>query len=106
MSTARTWLTQLIELLDSKKGRNQIQDFIWRVYQTKLELDTDAVATSLAKGKDGAHVQATVEGIHTIASLALLNKGFRVFTADVEHHWQTDAPRNSHFRTGDIDVCC
>ena len=83
VSTARAWLTQLIELLESKNNRDQIQDFIWCVYQTKLEVDTDAVATSLAKGKNAANAKATVEGIRTIASLALLNRDFRVFLADV-----------------------
>ncbi|QUC23546.1 uncharacterized protein UV8b_07787 [Ustilaginoidea virens] len=81
--TTRIWLQQFIDLLESKNSQDQIQDFIWYLCKANFGVDTSTVTKSIKKGKAKADINATYESLRTVLSLALLNKDFRVFLADV-----------------------
>ncbi|KAG5926531.1 hypothetical protein E4U42_003181 [Claviceps africana] len=81
--TVRLWLTQFIDLLESKNSNDQIQDFIWYLHKSSLGVDSQTVINGVTKGRAKANVNAAMESLRTVLSLALLNKDFRVFLADV-----------------------
>ncbi|KAG5925748.1 hypothetical protein E4U53_003232 [Claviceps sorghi] len=81
--TVRLWLTQFIDLLESKNSHDQIQDFIWYLHKSSFGVDSGTVINGVAKGRAKANVNATMESLRTVLSLALLNKDFRVFLADL-----------------------
>ncbi|KAG5985204.1 hypothetical protein E4U55_000449 [Claviceps digitariae] len=81
--TTRLWLTQLMDLLESKNSNDQIQDFLWYLQKSSLGVDAGTVINGVTKSKTKANVNATLESFRTVLSLALLNKDFRVFLADL-----------------------
>lgn len=83
--TVRLWLKEFMDLLESKNSEDQIQDFIWCLSKSSLGVDAGTLTDGFAKGKSKANVKvnATMESFRTVVSLALLNKDFRVFLADV-----------------------
>ncbi|KAG6034531.1 hypothetical protein E4U41_006507 [Claviceps citrina] len=81
--TTRLWLTQFMDLLESKNSNDQIQDFLWYLSQSSFGVDAGTLSNGIAKGKTKANVNATIESFRTVVSLALLNKDFRVFLADL-----------------------
>ncbi|KAK2592298.1 hypothetical protein QQS21_010018 [Conoideocrella luteorostrata] len=81
--TTRLWLQQFMDLLENKNSEDQIQDFIWYLHKARFGVDAATVSSSITKGKAKANVNATIESARTLASLALLNKDFRVFLADL-----------------------
>ncbi|OAQ60721.1 hypothetical protein VFPPC_06822 [Pochonia chlamydosporia 170] len=99
--TTRLWLQQFMDLLDGKNSKDQIQDFIWYLSQTKLDLDVKNVKQNIAKGKAKADVSATVESLRTVVSLALLNSDFRVFIADATTIAR-QVLRDTAFALGDV----
>ncbi|KAG6000857.1 hypothetical protein E4U21_004943 [Claviceps maximensis] len=81
--TARLWLTQFMDLLEKKNSNDQIQDFMWYLRKSSLGVDAGTVINGVTKGKTKANINATLESFRTVLSLALLNKDFRVFLADL-----------------------
>ena len=81
--TTRLLIKQLIDLLDHKNSKDQIQDFLWYLQRSRLDVDAKHISRDVSKSKAKAHWTATSESLQTIASLALLNKDFRIFVADL-----------------------
>ncbi|KHN97549.1 Bactericidal permeability-increasing protein, alpha/beta domain protein [Metarhizium album ARSEF 1941] len=81
--TARLWLQQLMDLAERKNSKDQLQDFIWYLSKAKLDVHVASVRENMSKSKARADASATVESLRTVASLAMLNRDFRVFVADV-----------------------
>ncbi|KAG6105198.1 hypothetical protein E4U31_001529 [Claviceps sp. LM219 group G6] len=81
--TTRLWLTQFMDLLERKNSKDQIQDFLWYLHKSRLGVDAGTVRNDIVKGKAKANINATFESFRTVLSLALLNKDFRIFLADL-----------------------
>lgn len=81
--TVKQFIEQVIVLLQNKNSNNQLQDFIWYLRKANVDIDTSAVRDTVVKGKGKADAAATVESLHTIFSIAMLNKDFRTFVADL-----------------------
>lgn len=81
--TIKVFIKQLITLLENKNSKNQLQDFVWYLRKANLDVDAGAVKDTIVKGKGKADAKATIESLNTVFSIALLNKDFRVFVADL-----------------------
>lgn len=99
--TTRIWLHQFMDLLERKNSEDQIQDFIWYLSKTTLDVDLQDVKKNITKGKARADISATIESLHTVVSLAMLNSDFRVFVADVATIAK-QVLRDTAFTLGDV----
>lgn len=54
----RQWLTDFVELLEHKNGRDQIQDFIWFLLQARVSVDVEDLARTAGKARAKADVSA------------------------------------------------
>jgi len=79
----RTWIKLFIELLRHKNDKDQIQDFIWYLTQSRISLDINDVSQRASKVKARADAKATYESFRTVGSLLLTNSDFRLFVNDV-----------------------
>lgn len=80
---SRQWLQNFIELLRKKNDRDQIQDLIWFLSQSRISVDTEDIARRAQKSKAKADTVAAYQSIKTVGSLLLLNDDFRTFLADL-----------------------
>ncbi|KAK3052811.1 hypothetical protein LTR09_006294 [Extremus antarcticus] len=80
---SRQWLQQFIELLRVKNDRDQIQDLIWFLSKSRIDIDTEDIAARAKKSKAKADTAAAYQSIKTVGSLLLLNDDFRTFLADL-----------------------
>lgn len=83
VSNCRNWLKVFIELLRKKNDKDQIQDLIWYLMNSKIYVDVNDIAKQTAKAKAKADTQATYESIKTVGSLLLSNSDFRLFIDDL-----------------------
>lgn len=63
---ARLWLTTFIELLLEKNGDDQLQNFLWHVARSRVEIDGDRVSQQAAHVKARADTRAggsSVDGL-------------------------------------------
>lgn len=67
----RQWLTDFVELLENKNGRDQIQDFIWFLLQARVSVDVEDLARTAGKARAKADVSA---GKLSMSPFALLVK--------------------------------
>lgn len=79
----RQWLTQFMDLLEHKNGRDQIQDIIWFLSKSKISVDVESLAERAKKSKAKADTAAAYESLKTVGSLLLTNSDFRVFLGDL-----------------------
>ncbi|CAG8981710.1 hypothetical protein HYALB_00012862 [Hymenoscyphus albidus] len=79
----RQWLTDFVELLEHKNGRDQIQDFVWFLLQARVRVDVQDLARTASKARAKADVSAGYESIRTVATLLLSNSSFRLFLTDL-----------------------
>ncbi|KAJ6134408.1 hypothetical protein N7523_000730 [Penicillium sp. IBT 18751x] len=80
---ARLWLTTFIELLLEKNGDDQLQEFLWHVARSRVEIDGDRVSQQAAHVKARADTKAAYESFRTVGNLLLTNADFRLFIDDV-----------------------
>ncbi|KAJ5674967.1 uncharacterized protein N7477_004901 [Penicillium maclennaniae] len=80
---ARLWLTTFIELLLEKNGDDQLQEFLWHVARSRVEIDGDRVSQQAAHVKARADTRAAYESFRTVGNLLLTNADFRLFVDDV-----------------------
>ncbi|KFA74391.1 hypothetical protein S40288_03972 [Stachybotrys chartarum IBT 40288] len=83
VADTRLWIEQLIKLLHNKNDKDQIQDFIWYLAKTRLDVDSAAIAAKASASKASADAAATAKSLQTVASLLLTNSDFRVFLSDL-----------------------
>jgi len=77
------WLVEFMDLLEHKNSKDQIQDTIWFLSKSKVDVDTDDLAKRLRKTRAKADTAAAYESLRTVGSLLLTNSDFRVFLSDL-----------------------
>ncbi|KAF2012081.1 hypothetical protein BU24DRAFT_453543 [Aaosphaeria arxii CBS 175.79] len=81
--STKQWLHQFIDLLQNKNSEDQIQDFIWYLSKSRLEVDVNDVARRASRSKAKADTAAAYRSLQTVGSLLLTNSDFRVFLSDL-----------------------
>jgi hypothetical protein len=66
---AKEWLKQFIELLQHKNSEDQIQDFLWYLSKSRLEIDMADIALRTTKSKAKAD---TAAGKHSLFATYLV----------------------------------
>ncbi|KAH6968910.1 bactericidal permeability-increasing protein [Fusarium avenaceum] len=79
----KLWITQFIEVLQHKNGKDQIQDFIWYLTKARLDVDVAHIEQRAARAKVRADAVATYKSLQTVGSLLLTNSDFRIFLSDL-----------------------
>lgn len=79
----KVWMQQFIELLQHKNSADQIQDFIWYLSNSRVDVDVNDLTTRLAKTRAKADVSAAYQSLQTVGSLLLTNSEFRIFLSDL-----------------------
>ncbi|OQO11584.1 hypothetical protein B0A48_03311 [Cryoendolithus antarcticus] len=79
----KTWLTQFMDLLQHKNDKDQIQDVIWFLSKSRIDVDVEDITRRASKSKAKADTAAAYKSIQTIGSLLLTNSDFRVFLNDL-----------------------
>nr|OQO24593.1 hypothetical protein B0A51_09004 [Rachicladosporium sp. CCFEE 5018] len=79
----KTWLTQFMDLLQHKNDKDQIQDVIWFLSKSRVDVDVEDITRRASKSKAKADTAAAYKSIQTIGSLLLTNSDFRVFLNDL-----------------------
>ncbi|KAK5115485.1 hypothetical protein LTR62_001144 [Meristemomyces frigidus] len=79
----RQWLQRFMDLLEHKNDKDQIQDLIWYLSKSRIEIDTEDIARRASKTRAKADTAAAYQSIKTVGSLLLTNSDFRVFLNDL-----------------------
>jgi len=79
----KQWVQEFIELLRNKNDGDQIQDFIWFMLHSRIEVDTGDLIATATNTRARADASAAYESIRTIGSLLLTNSDFRIFLSDL-----------------------
>ncbi|KAK8206908.1 hypothetical protein M8818_004743 [Zalaria obscura] len=79
----KRWLQQFIELLQNKNSEDQIQDFIWFLTKSRIDVDIDDIQRRARKAQSKAKVAAAYNSLQTVGSLLLTNSDFRLFLGDL-----------------------
>ncbi|KAK1783407.1 hypothetical protein QBC45DRAFT_87076 [Copromyces sp. CBS 386.78] len=80
---SKKWITQLIQLLEHKNSKDQIQDFIWYLSKARVSVDMEHIAERATKARARADTAAAYKSIQTVGSLLLTNSDFRLFLSDL-----------------------
>jgi len=80
---ARQWLQNLMDLLQHKNNKDQIQDLIWFLSKSRVVVDGGDLLERLPAAKAKADTAAAYQSIKTVGSLLLTNSDFRVFLSDL-----------------------
>ena len=83
VKTTRQWLQQFMDLLQHKNDKDQIQDLIWCLSKSRIEVDVEHLAERAGKLKAGADTAAAYQSLRTVGSLMLTNADFRGFLGDL-----------------------
>ncbi|KAH7304796.1 hypothetical protein B0I35DRAFT_444924 [Stachybotrys elegans] len=83
VSDCRLWIEQLIKILHQKNSKDQIQDFIWYLAKSRVDVETTALQAKASASKASADAAATAKSLQTVASLLLTNSDFRLFLSDL-----------------------
>ncbi|EEQ83388.1 uncharacterized protein BDCG_00193 [Blastomyces dermatitidis ER-3] len=76
-------ISLLINLLQEKNGDDQLQNAIWQLSKSTVEVDTASLASRGAVAKAQANTTAARESIRTVAGLLLTNSDFRRLVDDL-----------------------
>ncbi|GAM85526.1 hypothetical protein ANO11243_035330 [Dothideomycetidae sp. 11243] len=79
----KRWLQQLMSLLEHKADKDQIQDFLWYLSQSRVRVNTAKIARKASTSKMRADATAAYDSLNTVASLLLTNGDFRIFLSDL-----------------------
>lgn len=80
---SKRWLQQFMDLMQHKNGEDQIQDIIWYLSKSKVDVDVDDLARRVQSSKAKADTAAAYQSLRTVGSLLLTNSDFRVFLSDL-----------------------
>lgn len=79
----KRWLQQFMDLMQHKNGEDQIQDLIWYLSKSRIEVDVEDLARRAKTSKAKADTAAAYQSLRTVGSLLLTNSDFRVFLSDL-----------------------
>ncbi|KAG8532606.1 uncharacterized protein KY384_002483 [Bacidia gigantensis] len=83
LKDTKQWIRTFIEMLRVKNEEDQIQDFLWYLSQSRVQLNTNQLAKSASNAKAQADASAAYESVRTVGSLLLTNSDFRLFLGDL-----------------------
>lgn len=79
----KQWLKQFMDLMEHKNGKDQIQDLLWYLSKSRIDVDVEDLARRAKSSKTKADTAAAYQSIRTVGSLLLTNSDFRVFLSDL-----------------------
>lgn len=79
----KRWLQQFMDLMQHKNDGDQIQDLIWYLSKSRVNVDLEDLTRRAKSSKAKADTAATYQSLHTVGSLLLTNSDFRVFLSDL-----------------------
>ncbi|KXG54654.1 uncharacterized protein PGRI_077980 [Penicillium griseofulvum] len=79
---SRLWIQVFIEFLQ-KNSQDQLQEFLWRLARSRVEVDTERVSRQAAHVKARADTKAAYDSFRTVGGLLLTNADFRLFVDDI-----------------------
>lgn len=79
----KQWLKQFMDLLEHKNGEDQLQDLLWYLSKSRIDVDVEDLARRAKSSKAKADTAAAYQSIRTVGSLLLTNSDFRVFLGDL-----------------------
>jgi hypothetical protein len=79
----KQWLKQFMDLMEHKNGKDQIQDLLWYLSKSRIDVDVEDLARRAKSSKAKADTAAAYQSIRTVGSLLLTNSDFRVFLSDL-----------------------
>jgi len=79
----KIWLQQFMDLLQHKNEKDQVQDLVWFLSKSRINVDVDDIANRARKSKAKADTAAAYQSLQTVGSLLLTNSDFRIFLSDL-----------------------
>jgi hypothetical protein len=79
----KRWLQQFMDLMEHKNGEDQIQDLLWYLSKSRIDVDVEDIARRAKNSKAKADTAAAYQSLRTVGSLLLTNSDFRVFLSDL-----------------------
>lgn len=79
----KRWLQQFMDLMQHKNDKDQIQDLLWYMSKSRIDVDVEDLAKRVNASKAKADTAATYQSIRTVGSLLLTNSDFRIFLNDL-----------------------
>ncbi|KAL2000994.1 hypothetical protein VTN02DRAFT_2372 [Thermoascus thermophilus] len=79
----KLWLRTVLEVLQEKNDRDQLQAFLWHLSRSRASLDTAALAGQASRAKARADTKAAYDSLRTVGGLLLTNADFRLFVDDL-----------------------
>ncbi|CAG7935297.1 unnamed protein product [Penicillium olsonii] len=79
----RLWIQVFIEFLHQKNHHDQLQEFLWRLSRSRVEIDSERVSRQAAHVKARADTKAAYDSFRTVGGLLLTNADFRLFVDDL-----------------------
>lgn len=80
----KQWLQQFTDLLNNKNSADQLQDFIWLLTQSRIQVDVKDLAKKTTRIKAKRDSAAAYESVRTVGNLLLTNSDFRLFLSDLQ----------------------
>ena len=80
---SRQWIQHFTELLRHKNDRDQIQDLVWCLSKSRVNVDVGDLAARAKATKFQADTTAAYQSLKTVGGLMLANEDFRTFLADL-----------------------
>lgn len=79
----KRWLHQFMDLMQHKNDKDQIQDLLWYLSKSKVDVDVEDLTRRVQTSKAKADTAAAYQSLRTVGSLLLTNSDFRVFLSDL-----------------------
>ncbi|KOS45145.1 hypothetical protein ACN38_g3909 [Penicillium nordicum] len=79
----RLWVQVFIEFLQQNNSQDQLQEFLWRLARSRVEVDSERVSREAAHVKARADTKAAYDSFRTVGGLLLTNADFRLFVDDI-----------------------
>ncbi|KAJ5542949.1 hypothetical protein N7535_005372 [Penicillium sp. DV-2018c] len=80
---SRVWIQVFIEFLQEKNDQDQLQEFLWHLARSRVEVDRERVSRQAAHVKARADTKAAYDSFRTVGGLLLTNADFRLFVDDI-----------------------
>ncbi|KAL4783108.1 hypothetical protein BJX76DRAFT_269771 [Aspergillus varians] len=79
----RLWIQLLIDLLQSKNGDDQLQEFVWHLSRGRVVVHANELAQRASHTGAKADTKAAYDSLRTVGNLLLTNSDFRLFVEDL-----------------------
>jgi len=79
----KRWLQQFMDLMQHKNDKDQIQDLLWYMSKSRVDVDVEDLAKRVSASKAKADTAAAYQSLRTVGSLLLTNSDFRIFLNDL-----------------------